>query len=307
MASKRPTRARASAAPPDSTSSTSRSGSRLSASCRMVRMSSSSSAQSSRMTVGDRAVTQARANQSYVGSCQPVGARHEPRCGWPALLATNTPHWRQRPLDSRSPSNDQTAEALRVLRERYRTTIANTVAAFRRLSAQLAVIAGAPEVVEALRRELHRVHGSAGSFGFPEASRLAAELEEVAIRWVGDPHLDLDRRAAMTADFANALEACVLGEGNGASMSIVVPLHQPALDPASDRTPEAGKCERGETCPDLVIIEDDISFVEMLRYALESAGFTFLHYATGPQALEGLLGLKVGIRAPLILLDVDLP
>src|SRR5205814_466011 len=173
--------------------STSRSGSRLSASCRMVRMSSSSSAQSSRMTLGDRAVTQARANQSYVGSCQPVGARDEPRCGGPALLATNTHHWRQRPLDSRSPSNDETAEALRVLRERYRTTIANTVAALRRLSAQLAVIASAPEVVEALRRELHRVHGAAGSFGFPEASRLAAELEEAAIRWGENPSLDVDR------------------------------------------------------------------------------------------------------------------
>src|SRR5437764_4389988 len=211
MASKRPTRARASAASPDSTSSTSRSGSRLSASCRMVRMSSSSSAQSSRMTLGDRAVTQARANQSYVGSCQPVGARDEPRCGGPVLLATNTHHWRQRPLDSRSPSNAETAEALRILRERYRTTIANTVAAFRRLSAQLAVIGSAPQVVEALRRELHRVHGAAGSFGFPEASKLAAELEEVAIRWVENPVLDIDRRAAMTAEFANALEACVLG------------------------------------------------------------------------------------------------
>ena len=57
-------------------------------------------------------------------------------------------------MDSRSPSNDETDEAPRVLRERYRTTIANTVAAFRRLSSQLAVIAGAPEVVQALRREL---------------------------------------------------------------------------------------------------------------------------------------------------------
>src|SRR5689334_24202864 len=109
-----------------------------------------------------------------------------------------------------SPSDAQTNEALRVLRERYRITIANTVAAFRRLSAQLAVIASAPEVVDALRRELHRVHGSAGSFGFPEASQLAAELEEIAIRWGSDPGLDVDRRAAMTAEFANALEACVL-------------------------------------------------------------------------------------------------
>ena len=226
------------------------------------------------------------------------------------LLATNTHHWRQRPLDSRSPSNDETTEALRALRERYRITIANTVAAFRRLSAQLAVIAGAPEVVQALRRELHRVHGAAGSFGFPEASRLAAELEEIAIRWVADPTLDIDRRAAMTAEFANALEACVLGEGGASPTSIVVPLNASSSDASSDGSRESPRPQRSESCPscpDLIIVEDDSTFVEMLRYALESAGFTFLHYANGPDALSGLLSLPVGARAPLLLLDVDLP
>ncbi|MFL5616028.1 MAG: response regulator [Gemmatimonadaceae bacterium] len=209
-------------------------------------------------------------------------------------------------MDSRNPQNAQTIEALRVLRERYRTTIANTVAAFRRLSAQLAVIASAPEVVEALRRELHRVHGSAGSFGFPEASRMAAELEEAAISWVRDPSLDVDRRAAMIAEFANALEACVLGEGNAATTSIVTSLSEPLAGPVSGSESNP-RCERIEGCPDLVIVEDDSSFVEMLRYALESSGFTFLHYASGPEALDGLLALNVGHRTPLILLDVDLP
>jgi len=199
------------------------------------------------------------------------------------------------PLDSRTPSNAQTAEALRVLRERYRVTIANTVAALRRLSSQLAVIASAPEVVEALRRELHRVHGAAGSFGFPEASRLAGELEEAAIRWVTEPSLDVDRRAAMTAEFANALEMCVLGAG-----------YTPPAE-ALPSLPTSERSERAESCPDLIIVEDDATFVEMLRYALESSGFTFVHYATGPDALNGLLSLPVGARIPIILLDVDLP
>jgi CheY-like chemotaxis protein len=198
-------------------------------------------------------------------------------------------------LDSRSPSSSDTTETLRILRERYRATIANTIAALRRLSAQLAVIASAPEVVEALRRELHRVHGAAGSFGFPEASRLAGELEETAIRWVTDPKLDVDRRAAMTADFANALEACVLG-----------PNYTPSLDALSEDASAKRDESRPETCPELIIVEDDATFVEMLRYALESSGFTFLHYATGPDALDGLLSLPVGPRVPIILLDVEL-
>jgi len=205
-------------------------------------------------------------------------------------------------VDSRTPSKAETEEALRVLRERYRTTIANTVAAFRRLSAQLAVIASAPEVLEALRRELHRVHGAAGSFGFPEASKLAAELEEAAIRWVEDPRLDADRRAAMTLEFANALERCVLGEAGVGDPSFIAQLHRAAIE-ATERS----RPERSESCPEVIIVEDDTSFVEMLRYALESAGFTFLHYATGPEALDGLLSLNVGHRTPLVLLDVDLP
>jgi len=205
-----------------------------------------------------------------------------------------------------SPTNAQTNEALRVLRERYRITIANTVAAFRRLSAQLAVIASAPEVVEAVRRELHRVHGAAGSFGFPEASRLAAELEDAAVRWMADPSLDSDRRAAMIADFANELEACVLGEAGASSQTPIVALNEPSTE-SSESAADSAKCERAESCPDIIIVEDDTSFVEMLRYALESSGFTFLHYATGPQALDGLLALNVGRRAPLVLLDVDLP
>ena len=199
-------------------------------------------------------------------------------------------------MDSRSPSSSDTTETLRVLRERYRATIANTVAALRRLSAQLAVISSAPEVVEALRRELHRVHGAAGSFGFPEASRLAGQLEETAIRWVTDPRLDIDRRAAMTADFASALEACVLG-----------PNYTPSLDSAPEEASSKRDDSRPEACPDLVIVEDDATFVEMLRYALESSGFTFLHYATGPDALNGLLSLAVGPRVPIVLLDVELP
>lgn len=215
--------------------------------------------------------------------------------------ATNTHYRRQRPLDSRSPSSSDTTETLRILRERYRATTANTVAALRRLSSQLAVIASAPEVVEALRRELHRVHGAAGSFGFPEASRLAGELEEAAIRWVTDPGLDVDRRAAMTAEFANALETCVLGPAYAPPLDISTPTSSAASRDDSART------ERVEACPDLIIVEDDATFVEMLRYALESAGFTFMHYATGPDALTGLLSLPVGPRIPIILLDVDLP
>lgn len=251
-------------------------------------------------------MTQRRPDQSCVEGGRPAGIEGRTSGAAGSPFMRRTPVIGGNAVDNGRPSDAQTNEALRVLRERYRITIANTVAAFRRLSAQLAVIASAPEVVEAVRRELHRVHGAAGSFGFPEASRLAAELEDAAVRWMADPSLDTDRRAAMIADFANELEACVLGEGNAASQTPVVGLDAQPSE-SSDSAADSAKSDRAESCPDLIIVEDDTSFVEMLRYALESAGFTFVHFATGPQALEGLLALNVGRRAPLVLLDVDLP
>src|SRR2546429_3729071 len=45
------------------------------------------------------------------------------------------------------------------------------------LAERLVVAASDRQVIDALRRETHKVHGSAGSYGFMEASRLAAGME----------------------------------------------------------------------------------------------------------------------------------
>jgi len=59
--------------------------------------------------------------------------------------------------------------------------------------------------------------------------------------------------------------------------------------------------------PEVVVVEDDPSLAEMVRYALQTTGYTCRHYAAGPEALEALLALDTGTRRPLVLLDVDLP
>ena len=104
--------------------------------------------------------------------------------------------------------------ALAAMRERYASAAANTVAAFERLAEQLETAPIAVPLLTALRRELHRVHGTAGSVGFEEASRLAASMETVATRWLDDPSLDRDRRGAVVAQFARSLhESLALGSG----------------------------------------------------------------------------------------------
>ena len=221
-------------------------------------------------------------------------------------------------------------EALAALRERYRATSATSVAALRRLAAQLVLSPDASEVVEALRRELHRVHGTAGTYGFPEASRLAAQLEERAIQWAGNPALDRGRRGAMTAHFAEALEARLCGPA--AAQALVAPDAAERIAPRESIAPPqvlaapkaiappatvagppgaaaAARAASDATAPvpDLILVEDDPALVDMLRFALAASGYSFVHFETGVAALEALATLETRGHRPVILLDIDLP
>src|SRR5437870_567262 len=51
------------------------------------------------------------------------------------------------------------------------------------LAERLVVATSDSEAIDALRRETHKVHGSAGSYGFMEASRLAARMEATVKDW----------------------------------------------------------------------------------------------------------------------------
>src|SRR2546421_1514199 len=62
------------------------------------------------------------------------------------------------------------------------------------LADRLTVAANDTEALDGLRQETHKIRGSAGSYGFWEASRLAAGMEETAKDWVARPdEVDLDR------------------------------------------------------------------------------------------------------------------
>jgi CheY-like chemotaxis protein len=184
-------------------------------------------------------------------------------------------------------------EMMRALRERFRASTLRTCAAFRTLGLQLSATPDAPEVVDAVRRELHRVHGTAGSYGFNEASNLAAKLEQRAVRWATDPELDRDVRGAMIIEFAEVLSLAV-GE-NGT--------------PAPEAAPAEITPESTAQVPDVIVIEDDGPLQEMILYALRSGGFSACAFSEGPRALDALLAMPAPTdgRRPLVLLDVDLP
>ena len=104
------------------------------------------------------------------------------------------------------------SDALRTLRERFRETSAGTIALLEDLARQLAADPDRGRDVAALRRELHRVHGTAGSYGFAEASRLAAKLELRVAAWESDETHERTQRATIIGHFVSALRLAMSAE-----------------------------------------------------------------------------------------------
>jgi DNA-binding response OmpR family regulator len=104
------------------------------------------------------------------------------------------------------------SDALRTLRERFRETSAGTIALLDDLARQLGADPAAADTIGALRRELHRVHGTAGSYGFSDASRLAAKIEQRVGAWELDATLEITQRATIIGHFVSALRLAMSAE-----------------------------------------------------------------------------------------------
>jgi DNA-binding response OmpR family regulator len=113
------------------------------------------------------------------------------------------------------PGTDAAAAALEALRAKYRAGLGATLGALEQLAAQVDALPTEPAVLESLRREVHRLHGSAGTYGFTDASRLAAALESRLVVWSGDPHAEVTARAQIIGNFIRAFRTTVSGPASG--------------------------------------------------------------------------------------------
>jgi CheY-like chemotaxis protein/HPt (histidine-containing phosphotransfer) domain-containing protein len=171
------------------------------------------------------------------------------------------------------------------------------------LADRLAVAGNDSEALDGLRRETHKIRGSAGSYGFWEASRLAAGMEETAKDWVARPDdTDLDRGSIaqwFVVQLAGSLqlEAPPPGERSTRTAPAAAPHPAPAA-PAGTGTADA---------PEVIVVEDDPALAGLLEYGLRARGYRFVTFRNGRDALDALLALDVGDLHPLLLLDVDLP
>ena len=109
--------------------------------------------------------------------------------------------------------------ALAAMRERYVETSRGAVRAFSLLGEQLADAPDSIDLLTSLRRELHRVHGTAGSLGFHEAGRMAGAMEGLSKRWSDDPALDRHSRSVIVLNFAHALDAAITNNSDSPGKS----------------------------------------------------------------------------------------
>jgi len=164
--------------------------------------------------------------------------------------------------------------------------------------------------IDELRRDAHRLHGSAGSFGFPHASVVAAELEEAAKQWLEHPGNGVPERGKVTRGFVRRLAAALFTKqaATPASGTVEPP---PNLDqpPPRSGTPGAREPTSATEPPEVVLVEDDPALVELLTFGLEARGYRYLHFRNGREALDLLktMDTRGSPRPPLLLLDLDQP
>jgi len=92
------------------------------------------------------------------------------------------------------------------VRERFLASALAAVGRLRDYAAQLTIDPLDTGVLDALRRELHRLRGTAGSYGFDVASERIGRMEQRTSTWVVDPTLEPLDRGAHVRRLADALQ-----------------------------------------------------------------------------------------------------
>ena len=192
------------------------------------------------------------------------------------------------------------------VRDEYLQGARDQLGAIAELAERLVAAGDDTAAIEELRRDAHRLRGSAGSFGFPQASVVAAELENAAKKWLEQPGNGVGNRGQAARAFVRRLAAALFTKQAAAAPIAAEPpptLHQPPPSSKTPVTPDA------TDVPEVIVVEDDPALAELLTFGLEARGYRFRHFRNGREALDALktMDTRGAAPAPLLLLDVDLP
>jgi len=194
------------------------------------------------------------------------------------------------------------------VRDEYLQGARDQLGAIAELAERLIATGDDTAAIETLRRDAHRLRGSAGSFGFPQASVVAAELEEAAKKWLEKPANGAGDRGQAARAFVRRLAAALFTKQSAAPPAPALPeppliFHQPP-PPSTTSAPEGAT-----DVPEVIVVEDDPALAELLTFGLEARGYRFRHFRNGREALDLLKTMETrgSVQPPLLLLDVDLP
>src|SRR5438045_1445635 len=193
------------------------------------------------------------------------------------------------------------------VRDEYLQGARDQLGAIAELAERLITAGDDTAAIEALRRDAHRLRGSAGSFGFPQASVVAAELEEATKSWLEEPTRGAAERGRSARAFVRRLAAALFTK-----QSIAAPLpppHHAVPSPPIAAAPSPPPASEPSDVPEVIVVEDDPALAELLTFGLEARGYRYLHFRNGREALDLLKTIETrgSPRPPLLLLDVDLP
>ena len=194
------------------------------------------------------------------------------------------------------------------VRDEYLQGARDQLGAIAELAERLIAAGDDIPAIEELRRDAHRLRGSAGSFGFPQASVVAAELENAAKQWLEHPGNGVGDRGAAARAFVRRLAAALFTKQAAAPPPEPRPLAAPSPPPALAASSPPSAPDSGDV-PEVIVVEDDPALAELLTFGLEARGYRFRHFRNGREALDVLKAIDTrgSAQPPLLLLDVDLP
>ncbi|MCX5759940.1 MAG: response regulator [Gemmatimonadetes bacterium] len=170
-----------------------------------------------------------------------------------------------------SPSN--------ALRDRFRASALAAVGRLREYATQLELDPRAAGVLDALRRELHRLRGSSGSYGFDDASERIGRMEQRAATWFIAPAAGVHFTVQSASDCRERMRRrerpyAVLAPAE-IGLALQVPVGLPLVLLADPRQPNAvvGRSSAVITMVDLDITPDDlVVIIERLAQRTSVAG-----------------------------------
>jgi HPt (histidine-containing phosphotransfer) domain-containing protein len=95
------------------------------------------------------------------------------------------------------------------VREEYLQGARDQLGGIAELAERLVAAGNDVAALEELRREAHRIRGSAGSFGFAQATVVAGEMEDATKRWLARPEEGASERGAAARGFVRRLAAAL--------------------------------------------------------------------------------------------------